>query len=131
MYPELIYSEIPENLSFIRSKKNCFDHPDAYAWILLLESEEENIPHICIDTWILADADLISEFQVNKSWFNNCIKDELEEKFIIDPSLNYLIKFEWEHGDRSVGIPDGYNCFLVLNSKNESVTRKWIHGEDV
>ena len=120
---ELEYSEIPKEFLFCKMKNSGIREPDGYAWVAILNK----IP--VIRAWIDAEMNLIDQVRSDTDWFKLEIEDLLGEKFESNSDLEYLIKFPWEKGDCSVGIPDGYSCSLVFNSKNEPVTRKYIWGE--
>lgn len=121
---ELKYSEIPKEFLFCKTKSSVTTESNGYAWIAILNK----IP--VIRAWIYAESDLISQVRSNTDWFKLELQDLLGENFKSDSDLEYLIEFPWEKGDYSVGIPDGYGCSLILNSKNEPVTRKYIWGDE-
>lgn len=121
MEPKLIYSDVPEKYEFCKldEKSN-----NGYAWISLV-CDIDNTPKPRIEAWIYANWEIIAIVNFQILWFKNEIKDLLEDRFIINSPLEYLIEFIWEKGDYSVGISDGYNCSLIYNSKGEPVTRSW------
>lgn len=120
MKPELIYSEIPEKYQFCKSNENR----NGYAWISLVR-DIDNTPKPRIETWIFANWEILEIVDFQVLWFKNEVKDLLEDRFVLNSDLEYLIEFIWEKGDRFVGISDGYNCSLVYDSKGEPVTRSW------
>lgn len=129
MYPKLIYSEIPKEYLFCKTTESSEDRPNAYAWISLSYDQFDKIQYV-IEAWIYAESEIIEVLEFQKPWFLQELKDLLEDKFVSNCQLAYLIEFNWEKGDRSVGIWDGYNCSLVYNSKGEPVTRTWIWSNE-
>lgn len=70
----------------------------------------------------------------DQSWITKTLKDEIEDldlrcwsgkvgepyiefNGIKYSDLEFLIRFEWDEGDRSVGIWPGYNVSLILNNE--------------
>ena len=79
--------------------------------------------------WNMQCPDDIFGFERFK-WFRNELEEDLKEHFNIDlieselvlidnqkySDVEFLIRFDWDDGDRSVGIWPGYVVSLVLNN---------------
>ena len=126
------YTNLPTRFeiaeSAIRSNDLNSDHPPGYAWICIGSTDPPKDPYPYVNGWIFADSDVITAANDTK-WFTLEIESLLEENFIPNPSIDYLIGFIWDEGDSSVGIFPGYNCHLVLDDSGNPVIRKYTEEE--
>lgn len=126
------YSNLPTRFkiaeSTIRLNDLNPDQPPGYAWICIGSTDPPKDPYPYVNGWIFADSDVITAANDTK-WFTLEIESLLEENFIPNPSIDYLIGFIWDEGDSSVGIFPGYNCHLVLDDSGNPVIRKYTEEE--
>lgn len=104
------------------------DHPTGYAWICIGSTDPPKDPYPYVNGWIFAESEVITAVN-DTTWFALEIESLLEQYFIPDPSIDWLIEFIWDEGDSSVGIFPGYNCHLVLDDSGNPVIRKYTEEE--
>jgi hypothetical protein len=129
----MMYSNLPARFKIAESVIRLEvpwnpDHPSGYAWICIGSTDPPKDPYPYVNGWIFAESEVITAVN-DTEWFASEIESLLEEKFIPNPSIDYLIEFIWDEGDSSVGIFPGYNCHLVLDSNSTPVIRKYTEEE--
>lgn len=120
------YTNLPARFkiaeSAIRLDNLTSGHPPGYAWICIGSTDPPKDPYPYVNGWIRAESEVIAAVN-DRKWFALEIESLLEEKFIPNSSIDYLIEFIWDEGDSSVGIFPGYNCHLALDEDGEPVIR--------
>lgn len=118
-----------------------FNKYPVYAWFSFLNG-------LTWSTQRLDDYEI--DIKDNSQWISIAINDELKNYLNVEiykfsmkdenvdyvlinnekyGDLEFLIRFEWDEGDRSVGIWPGYNVSLVLNNE-KPVYRTFDYAEE-
>lgn len=116
------YSNLPQKFKVLDSLIDHEDHPNGFAWVTITSMDPPKDPYPYVSGWILAESEVIDSVSDFK-WFKSEIQDLLEEKFIPNPNIEYLVEFIWDKGDSSVGIFPGYNCQVALDEDGDFATR--------
>ncbi len=112
----------------VKEMKKCHSNIDGYAWVCIGSTDPPKDPYPFVDGWIMADFNVITCVD-NNTWFRSEMESLLEEMFVPDLSLDYLVAFVFDSGDSSVGIFPGYNCQLVLDENSNPITRRFSNED--
>ncbi len=117
------YSKLPEKFKFLEMVQDDYEHPNGYAWICI-GGFHEDVIYPYIQAWIYAEDEVI-QCTYDQEWFKKEIENLLEDKFIPNPVLEYLVEFIWDNGEKEVEIFPGYSCNLVLDDDKNPVIRQY------
>ncbi len=79
----------------VKEMKKCHSNIDGYAWVCIGSTDPPKDPYPFVDGWIMADFNIITCVDDN-IWFRSEMESLLEEMFVPNLSLDYLVAFVFE-----------------------------------